>query len=260
MTPSWPQLCGWMGTVELRTLRCAWRSREGGETRSGRALYARDEDDLWEVTDASGRPSYEHGPQELLGLRFERGDDYHRAAGPVVATTHDGRPCWEVSLLPPAHKSGQLVLRVDDETGLCLRLHNADHDRLLELTEVEVDVDLPAELFATAREQEARRERETELYHLVNRRPPPTPRWFPWRRGYLEAPSCWVVEGASGEGMVSRAPLGQVPVTGYFEPDDPEVVRLDHAGWSWAVVAEPPLDLPTARQVVEQVVEGRPYD
>jgi len=68
-----------------------------------------------------------------------------------------------------------------------------------------------------------------------------------------------VLSTTAGDGFVSRAPIGQEP--SYADMfDDELVVRLDHGGWSWAVGSRPPLDEATARQVVEQVVDGRPYD
>ena len=61
------------------------------------------------------------------------------------------------------------------------------------------------------------------------------------------------------ESHVGRTPVGEAP-SYPLSFRDGGVVHLDHGGWSWAVGNRPPLDEATARQVVEQVVEGRPYD
>jgi hypothetical protein len=260
MTPSWPQLAGWMVTPTVRTVRCSWQEQEGRTLTSGTAvgdLHL----DRWQVLDAAGRLVPHGGPQGLLQPEpFTRGDDYHRAAGPVTAAEHDGRRCWRVELVPPPHKHGLLSLLVDDTSGLCLQQRNVEHDVLLEVTALELDVPLPPDAFALADAAQAERDAEQELYRLVRRKPPPTPRWFPWRRGYLDAPGCWVVEGAEGSGIVARAPLGQAPELPEWEWEEQDLVRLDVGGWSWAVGAQPRLEEWEARGVVQQVVDGRPYD
>lgn len=260
MTPSWPQLAGWMAHPVVRTVQCSWREQEGRRSEAGGTAVGDVPGDRWQVLDARGRLLPHGGPQRLFAREaFARGDDYHRAAGPVVPAEHDGRPCWRVELLPPAHKRGLLTLLVDDATGLCLHQGNAEHAAFLEVLDLEVDVALPPDAFALADAARATASREQALYGLVHRRPPPTPRWFPWRRGYLDAPGCWVVEGADGDGVVARAPLGEAPALPEWQWEEQDLVRLDAGGWSWAVGARPRLDPEVARQVVEQVVEGRPY-
>ena len=260
MTPSWPQLAGWMVTPQVRTVRCSWREQEARASSSGTAVGDL-RLDRWQVLDGAGRLVPHGGPQRLLTPEpYVRGDDYHRAAGPVTAAEHDGRPCWRVQLVPPAHKRGLLTLLVDDATGLCLHQSNARGRYVSEVAALEVDVSLPEDAFALAAAAQAERDVEQELYRLVHRRPPPTPRWFPWRRGYLDAPGCWVVEGCAGTGVVARAPLGQSPQLPEWEWEEDDLVRLDSGGWSWAVGARPRLEEWEARGVVEQVVDGRPYD
>ena len=260
MTPSWPQLAAWMATPTVRTVRCSWREQEPRRQERGTAVLDVAAH-LWQVLDATGQLLPYGGPRPLLRPEpFVRGDDYHRAAGPVTSAEHDGRACWRVELVPPPHKSGLLTLLVDDATGLCLQQSNAEHGVVAELTDLEVDVPLPPEAFALSLAAQVERDREQALYRLVHRRLPPTPRWFPWRRGYLDAPGCWVVEGSAGDGLVARAPLGQQPEIPEWEWDDDDLVHLDHGGWSWTVAARPRLEEQVARQVVEQVVDGRPYD
>lgn len=216
-------------------------------------------EDLWVVRDHQGHvlPAGD-GPRSLLCRWIERGQDYHRPDGPVRAVDCDGRPAWEVSLLPPPHKRGLLALVVDDATGLCLQMRNDSHGLLLAITELVVDQPLTDQELEPARLERAEQQRAADLYQLTNTRPVPTPRWFPWRRGYLDHGS-WIVETDAGDGLVSRGPLGQPASVGGWDGDEQLVTRLDHRGWSWAIGHNPKVDA-TARRIVSHVIDGRPYD
>lgn len=252
--PSWPQLVGWMRTARVATARGRWRSYdEDDEPRLGTFAFRAPDD--WRVLDASGLDVGDRGPRQLWrDHEFERGDDYHRAAGPAVEVEHARRRCWQVRIEPPARKSGLLTLVVDDETGLCLRMANDDHGMYIEVVEVELDVELSGETFAAARDERAERETMQARYDLMMTSPPPTPCWFPWRRTWVEQPDCLELDTSRGWATVGRAALGtEAPVTEFVSSD--RVVRFDSGEWSWAVACPEPLDEPTARRVVEQVVE-----
>jgi len=257
VTPSWPQLAGWLATPRVRTLRCSWYAREGHREASGSVAYDA-EQNLWSVVDEAGAPSRIRLRSLLMPSPFES-DDFHLAAEPVVAVEHDDRPCWEVALLPPPHKRGLLRLVVDDATGLCLQQRNDEHNWVEQVTNVEVDVSLPDKLLEPARRQREADKRSGELRHLLEQRPVPTPRWFPWRLDSVDHAGGRSLAAVLGGGMVSRAPLGKPPPVGDWW-DEADVVRLDARGWSWAVAARPRLDAATARRVVDEVVDGRPYD
>lgn len=249
-TPSWPQLLGWLRTAQVTTARGSWRARgDDGQERGG--TFAHRAPDDWQVLDAAGARTRDYELRSLWRDHdLERGDDYHRAFGPVVEVEHSGRRAWQVRIAPPPRKSGLLTFVVDDETGLLMRQANDDHAIFTEVLDLELGVDLPEETFAAARAERAELARQHELHLLVQRCPPPTPQWFPWRRAFVEAPDCREIMGASGSGTVGRAGLGdQAPVSEFFR----NVVRLEHGGWSWAVASSQPLDEADARRVVAEV-------
>lgn len=252
MTPSWPQLVGWMQTAQVRTARGHWRTVVDGDEQTG-TFVLRYPHEL-AARDARGRRA--EGPEFLLPRHvFERGDDYHRAAGAITAVQHDGRAAWQVELEPPARKSGLLTLVVDEQTGLILRQGNEEHGVLREVLDLELDVEVADALLEVAEDdaEDDAEDQVSRLYDLVVERPPPTPRWFPWRRSWVELPDCRSVESVGAEASVGRAPLGSpAPVSEWALQDD--VVRLDHGGWSWAVAGQP-MSAQEARRVVEQVVE-----
>ncbi len=253
--PSWPRIAARLAAPAVRTARGRWRARgEDGAEHGG--TFAHRAPDDWAVLDADGRPAEERWPRRLLQPAHWHGGDYCRAAGPPVAAEHDGRPAWRVELEPPAHKRGRLVLVVDAATGLCVAMSNAELGAFVEIVDLEVNVEVDEALFEPARRARAEHERMAALYELCVDRPPPTPRWFPWRRGYPEAAGCLVVESDAGEGAVSRAPLGQPAPVPDVVPGP--VVRFDAAGWSWAVAGPGGADEETARRVVAGVVDRRP--
>ena len=253
--PSWPRLVGWLNTAQVGTARGRWASTEDGRRRSG--TFAFRASDGWVVRDDTGS-RVAGGPSDLWsGNRFERGDDFHRAVGPVVQVEQAGRRCWQVQVEPPARKRGVLTLVVDDETGLCLRVANDHYATSTELTDLELDVDVPEETFAELHAERAEQARVQALHELVWARPPPTPRWFPWRSAWVEQQDCLRVQDGRGEATVGRAPLGADAPVSEFAPAE-RVVRLDALGWSWAVASHMPMDEGSARQVVEQVVDDPP--
>lgn len=255
--PSWPRLAGWLANPRVETARGRWRARgRGGRVHAGTFAYRAP--DEWAVSGTGRRPNGLDGPQALL-RRFEwERDDYHRAAGAPRAVEHDGRPAWRVELEPPPHKRGRLTLVVDAATGVCVAERNTQLDVFCELEGLEVDVELDEAVFEPVRRARAEREQAAALYRFCDDRPPPTPRWFPWRRCYPAADGCLVVESDAGEGVVARAPLGQTPLVPEFAPD--LVVRLDVGPWSWAVAGPTGMDEQTARRVVDDVIDGFPYD
>lgn len=239
--PSWPRLAARMATARIRSARGRWRSVEPGGSSGGEFAYLAP--DEW----AGGEPV-----RELLrGRRFER-DDYFRALGPVEAATHDGRPCWRVRLEPPARKRGVLTLLVDEATALVLHMGNPA-GLLLEVTELEVDVALPDELFAEARQAREADERIRRLYELCDERPPPTPRWNPWRYVTPETGSSVTLRTGFYEGSVSRAVLGAEPEVPALQT--PHVQRLEAGGWAWVVAAEQAITAQEAAAVVRAVLE-----
>jgi hypothetical protein len=243
---------GWLHTAQAGSARGRWASAEDGVRRSGAFAYRAS--DGWVVRDDAGA-RVDGGPSDLWsGNRFERGDDFHRPLGPVVQVEHAGRRCWQVRIEPPARKRGVLTLVVDDETGLCLRVANDHYATAIEITDLELDVDVPDETFAELRAEHAERARERALLGLTWATPPPTPRWFPWRSAWVQQQDCLAVDDGRGVSTVGRAPLGTTAPADEFVPAE-RVVRLDARGWSWAVASEPPMDQATARKVVEQVVE-----
>jgi hypothetical protein len=80
-------------------------------------------------------------------MRDWRGDDFTKAVAAPMATTFLGRDAWRVDLLPPPHKPFPLTLVVDAVTGLVLRQSNDGFGTVTEWEELELDVELPDELF-----------------------------------------------------------------------------------------------------------------
>lgn len=253
--PSWPRLVGWLHTAQVGSARGRWTSTEDGVRRSGTFAYRAAGG--WVVRDDAGS-RVARGPSDLWsGNRFERGDDFHGAVGPVVQVEHAGRRCWQVQVEPPARKRGVLTLVVDDETGLCLRASNDHYATSTEITELELEVDIPDETFAELRAEGAERRRVEALHELTWLTPPPTPRWFPWRSAWVDQQDCLRVDDRRSEATVGRAPRGAAAPASEFVPAQ-RVVRLDARGWSWAVASEQPMDAATARRVVDQVVDDPP--
>lgn len=247
--PSWPRLAVRMLRAEVSTLQGRWRTSEAAGTFAHRAP------DEWVTLDRDGRLSDAYDARQCLRPTFARGD--WCTAGPVRQASHDGRPAWEVTLVPPPQRQGRLALTVDDATGLLVRQEHDPGRHLVELTALVVDAPVDDALFAPQAERDREAARDSARYDLAHRRPVPTPQWFPWRRGWFEAPELRVVEADRAPGSVGRAPLGQLaPVSEWSEPA--HVHRLDHRGWSWAVGSEQPLTAQDARRVVEQVVDVPP--
>jgi len=88
---------------------------------------------------------YEFGTERPRPERWE-GDDF-TATGPARETEFLGRPAWEIELVPPPHKPHPLQMIIDRETGLVLREANASFETYHEWTELDMNSDLPDELF-----------------------------------------------------------------------------------------------------------------
>ena len=245
--PTWPRLAARLLQARVTTLQGTWR------THDARGTFAHRSPDEWTTLDHAGRPSEDRDVRHLLRPQFERGD-YCTAAGPVTQVVHDGRPAWRVELAPPPHKRGRLALTVDDATGLLVGKENTGGGHLWALHDLVVDEPLDDAVFARQAACDADAATDAARYDLANRRPVPTPQWFPWRRGWSDTPQLRVVEADRGTGSVGRAPLGTpAPVADWVEPG--HVHRLDHRGWSWAVSSELPMSPADARRVVEEVVD-----
>lgn len=166
MTPSWPQVAGWLATSTVTTASGRVRGPEVGI-----AADAATADCLWFAVDGErlelrwpdGRRYADDGTRavltapdgraelapsddtafavrELLHPRPLGADDYHRAAGPPRSATVAGRLGWAVDLIAPPRKSGHWQIVVDDETGCLLR---SAHDQLGPNAEI-VALDLAA--------------------------------------------------------------------------------------------------------------------
>ena len=242
---SWPRLYARLRRPQVTTLQGRWRTHEASGTFAHRAP------DEWVTLGPDGRPSEGFAVQHLLRPEFSHGD-YSSAAGPVREVEHEGRPAWQVDLTPPPHKRGLLTVTVDAATDLLVRKQNAPY--LAEVVDLVVDAPLDDAVFAPRVEADRAAARETARYDLARRRPVPTPRWWPYRRGWAQAPDVWVVEDDHGDGYVARAPLGQEPAAAEWT-GGAHVHRLDHGGWSWAVGSTPAMSAEDARRVVEQVVD-----
>ncbi len=162
MTPTWPQLAGWLATARVDTAHGTATGPEVG----GELAFAIDGERL-ELRWVDGRRFADDGTRAvfvavdgtatlhrnseaaavrrlLRGLPLDR-DDFHRAAGPPRPTTVAGRPGWAVDLLAPPHKDGRWQLVVDDETGCLL---SSSHDRLgpnVEMTALTLGADPAAD-------------------------------------------------------------------------------------------------------------------
>ena len=110
-----------------------------------------------------------HG-QELVHRippsRWE-GSDFTTLTGPIEAVEFLGRAAWAFELAPPSHKPFPLQMTVDAASGLVLRQANRDYGSVTEWLDLELDVDLPDELFAwdgpTQPPEDHRAAREAEL-------------------------------------------------------------------------------------------------
>lgn len=243
--PGWPRLAARLLTAQVSTLQSRWRTREATGT------FAYKSPDECTTLDDAGRLSQRHDVRHTLRSSFQRGD-YCIAAGPVSQVEHDGRRAWKVELIPPAHKQGLLALTVDDATGLLVKKANKTAGVVAELCDLVVDGPVDDAVFEPQRQRDGQAADEAALYALAHRRPVPTPRWFPWRRGWGDGPDLRVIEAERGTGSVGRAPAGhQAPVSEWI--DQPHVHRLDHRGWSLAVSSEVPMSPEDARRVVEQI-------
>lgn len=241
-----------MALAEVPPARGRWRTAdERGRERAGTFVHRPPELTLV-LSDDGGDAGFRLS--SLWSSELERGDDYHRPAGPVVGVEHDGRRCWQVQLVPPDRKRGLLTLVVDDATGLVLRQSNGPW--LEEVTGLELGADLTDAELAPAVEALRRRDREQALARLGWQRPVPTPAWFPDRWAYPGGlPDLWLLPSTRGTGSVGRAPLGTpAPVDEWLAEAD--VHRFERGGWSWAVASEQPLTRELAERVVDEALQA----
>ncbi len=245
--PSWPRLAARLLRPQVTTVRGRWRAQGSSGT------FAHRVPDAWVTLDARGRLAEGFDVRHVLQPQLERGD-YCTAVGPVTEVEHDGRPGWRVGLAPPPHKQGVLLLTVDAATGLVVEQRNDSGGHVVELFDLVVDEPLDGAVFAARLERDAAAARDRSRWDLAQRRPVPTPQWFPWRRTGTDGPRLVVVEDDRGAGSVGRSPLGQVaPAVEWVPPE--QVHRFDHRGESWAVGAEPAMSAGEARRVVDEVLD-----
>lgn len=75
-------------------------------------------------------------------------DDFTRPTGPPRRATFLGRDAWEVTLAPPAHKEGDLVMVVDAVDGRVLEQRNTVHGTFLRWEELRVVEPFDDDVFA----------------------------------------------------------------------------------------------------------------
>lgn len=98
--------------------------------------------------------------QEIGGLGWGHPDlfrdppAFQTAAVEPVPTTVAGRDAWEVMLAAPGKKPYALRLAVDQETGLVLRYAAEGTSYFVEVLEIAVNQDLPADTFTWDEETE----------------------------------------------------------------------------------------------------------
>lgn len=213
----------------------------------------RSSDKLLVVVDEDGGRLPDGDLGGLLPMSVGNGDDYRKAAARPRPVVHHGRACWVVDLRPPAHKSGLLTVVVDDATGVCVRQAHASGD-LRELTSLEPDVEMSDADHAAAPVVDTAGDRVQALHEFAQRRPPPTPRYFPPRRVRLEDPgvvTVVTVEGERGTGWVSYAPLGEQAPVSFWGGE--HVHRFEARGLAWAVSTPEAVPLEAARTVIERI-------
>ncbi len=299
--PSWPQAFGRMRAPGFHTatgrLRYRLSDEEPGEVRfwhgvpdrwrvedergvrhvtAGQRQLVRGGDGLEDMT-GTGISFGQHHPRYLFGVRrghdveFDWLRDFPDPHGPAEPVEVAGRRAWEFAMPAVAHKRARkpypLRVTVDDATGTVLRLAIPEAGFLVELTELAVDVELPAEVFdwegpVSTRHLEERAERE-RARRWLDETPPPVPRWWPRGLGY---------HGGDGD-----------PATGAYRvlletPDFPELSRWpagtpmpsdwDHrhgrrhvhrwhdVRWEWALAVDEPLTEEELARVVASIPES----
>jgi hypothetical protein len=195
-TISWPQLVVLMayGDGHEDRYRGTYRVRESDppeeyscrayrrgrllrvEAASGEPRFIFGRDKRW-IFDGTGVPleydratsSFGIGDTALLERwatsRWE-GEDFTVRTGAITASECLGRRVWTFELAPPPHKPYPLQVIVDAATGLVLRQANADLGSFQEWTDLELEADLPDQLFSwegptrTPEDREAEHERD----------------------------------------------------------------------------------------------------
>ena len=248
--PSWPRLAAAAADPDVRRLRARWRTVSVDRERTGVVLWRRAGELVVALSEDGGLHVEDVDLTGLLPRGVGDGDDYSRAAAPTRPVVHHGRACWAVELLPLARKSGLLTVVVDDATGVCMSQAYASGD-LLELTSLEPDVELSDADLSPALAVDTESDRIQALHELAQRRPPPTPRYFPARLVRLEDPGVLHVYGERDIGWVSYAPLGEPAPMNFWGGE--HVHRFEARGRAWAVCTPEAVSLEAARTVIERL-------
>ncbi|HZY77353.1 MAG TPA: hypothetical protein VFE40_13630 [Jatrophihabitantaceae bacterium] len=182
------------------------------------------------------------------------GNDFTRPTGPAEPVEFLERPAWSVELAPPAHKPHPIQLVVDAETGLVLRQANAGFGTYTELVSLQLDAELPDELFVWdgPTRQPINREAEHER-DMANRRA-----WLA-SRGITDLPLAFVPElmphvwddatgafeasfSTNAYGSLIRRPRNEEPWPELDGQNWPHTYRWSDERWDWFVGCDRHLD------------------
>lgn len=160
--------------VDERTFR-AYRLGESVrvESTAGQPLFIVGRDKRW-IFDRTDTPTeyeratscFEIGGTGLLDRRPAsrwEGEDFTQLTGPIGRTQFLGRTAWTFELAPPPHKPYPVQMIVDADTGLVLREANAGFGSYEQWTDLQLEADLPDELFSWT--GPVRRPEEHEIEH-----------------------------------------------------------------------------------------------
>ena len=176
------------------------------------------------------------------GLDEWRDDDFTQPALAPAPTKFLGREAWKVELRPPPRKPFPLTVIVDAVTGLVLSQRNEGFQSISEWTELEVDVDLPDELFEWAGPSQPPPDRDAEHDAEMARR-----REWLERNGVGPLSLILPIElmlheqgddagfhaslHASLEGSLVRRPRSDAPWEAFM--NWPHMHRWSSAAWDW---------------------------
>lgn len=248
--PSWPRLAAFTARAQWPSARGRWLAVDERGRRTGSFVVGGP--DAWVLQADDGRAVEAWTLRDLRRREFDR-PDYTTAAAPPVAVEHAGRPCWQVDLLPPPHKSGLLRTVVDAETGLLLSERNLAVEHETTITELELGPVSDAEL-AEHTARRAREQAERRLQELVRAHPVPTPRFLPGRRTFGESASTLGIHTDRGDGYL-RLVDGAPPDEDLWWQDGRDVVTArDEQGRTWQLCAAGPLTEADVELVLRSVV------
>ncbi|HEU5006911.1 MAG TPA: hypothetical protein VFT67_08065 [Jatrophihabitantaceae bacterium] len=175
------------------------------------------------------------------------GNDFTRPTGPAEPIEFLERPAWSVELAPPSHKPYPIQLVVDAETGLVLRQANAGFGTYTEFVSLQLDAELPDELFVWDGPTREPPDREAEDERdMANRRawlaghgitdlplafvPDLTPHVWDDASGAFEAGFSTNVNGS-----LARRPRSDQPWSEAEHQNWPHHYRWSDAHWDWFV-------------------------